>query len=306
MRSLTIRLSLVAVLTLLSVAGTLAGPAWLAVPGGLALAFLLPGFALTGALFARRVLTPLERSVLTPALSMAVMITSGLLLYVAKVGLARTSWTLATAGVTLAALLVELWRHRRPAGRAVREAAEDRAEAEQEEAEEAAVAPSTEVSAAHTVMMKIAPVQRREQRAAEERRHRNRLIRQLLPFLAFAAILGGASWISVTTSLATSDDTITALSAAPPGEAGDDDTREVVVSASGLLAEEGPYTVKVSAVAGDTEQARSVAVTADGTWTETMTIPADERVTIGLYRSGDTSAYRIISISETETVSDGD
>ena len=82
-------------------AGVLAGPSPTAIAGGMLLGFVLPGLALTEVLFRRRTLSPVERIVLAPALSLAVLIVSGLLLYVAGVHLDRTSWTLAAAGVAL-------------------------------------------------------------------------------------------------------------------------------------------------------------------------------------------------------------
>ncbi len=96
-----------AVVTVASAAAALAGPAPLAAVGGLLLAFVLPGLALTAIIFRNRTLSAVERTVLAPALSLAVLVVSGLLLYVAGFRLDRTSWTLAVAGATLLALALK-------------------------------------------------------------------------------------------------------------------------------------------------------------------------------------------------------
>ncbi|MEV6491355.1 hypothetical protein AB0M20_22485, partial [Actinoplanes sp. NPDC051633] len=93
--------------TVLCSAGVLAGPAALAVPAGLLLAFLLPGLALTALIFRYRVLTGVERAVLAPALSMATMIVAGMGIYVAGFRLDRVSWTIATTAITLLVLALK-------------------------------------------------------------------------------------------------------------------------------------------------------------------------------------------------------
>jgi hypothetical protein len=123
------------------------------------------------------------------------------------------------------------------------------------------------------------------------------LLRQFLPLVVVAAVLGGASWLSFATSRDTHDTTVTALSAAPSGPVGGNGNRTVRVAASGLLAADGPYTVRVSGPAGTTTLERTVAVNGDGTWTEALSLPGAQRLTVNLYRSGDTTAYRTLFIS---------
>jgi hypothetical protein len=146
--------------------------------------------------------------------------------------------------------------------------------------------------------MSIVPVLEDEQgSAAEDQAHRRRLLRQFLPLVVVAAVLGGASWLSFETSRATHDTVVTALSAAPPGPVNAAGNRTVRVSATGLLAEDGPYTVSVTGPAGTTPVRRTVAVTGDGTWSEALNLPAARRMTVSLYRAGDTTAYRTLVIS---------
>ncbi|WP_067500926.1 hypothetical protein [Actinoplanes sp. TFC3] len=276
--------------TTLSALAVALGPLPLTVAGGLLLGLVLPGIALTGALLRGRDLAVVERITLAPALSLATLVISGLVLYVCGAPLNRVSWTAATAGVTILALIAALF----PVPRSITVAEPA------EVTEPVAVAAAPAMTEAHTIVMSVVPPTPEEQLAAEYRTKRNRLIRQSLPLLLVIAVLGGASWISYHTSRETFQTTVTALSAAPAGPVGNDGNRTVVVSASGLLPEDGPYTVRVSAVAGKTPASRSVAVSDSGAWSETLTVPGDERVTIALYRSGDTSAYRTISVSATE------
>ncbi|GAA2483171.1 DUF1616 domain-containing protein [Winogradskya humida] len=362
--------------TTLSALAVLLGPQPLPIIGGLLLGLVLPGTALTGALLRDRTLTVVERVTLAPALSMAVLVVAGLVIYLCRLPLDRVTWTAATAGVTIAALIAALIPSRSPAnsrgvpgsagpdaGSSGR-AASDRGSsgpdssgpdssgpdssgsgssgsgpsgpglsgstssglassglassglASSGAASSAAAAsgpagggaagdsPRPRVAAAeptmteaHTIVMQVVPPTTEERLAAEYKMKRNRLIKQSLPLLLVAAILGGASWLSFHTSRETYKTTVTALSAEPAGAVASDGNRTVVVSASGLLDEDAPYKVTVNPVAASTKASRTITASAAGTWRETLTIPGDERVTISLYRSGDTTAYRTISIS---------
>ncbi|AGL18378.1 hypothetical protein [Actinoplanes sp. N902-109] len=293
--------------TSLSALAVLLGPAPVSVPGGLLLGFVLPGAALTGALLRRRELTTVERIALAPALSMATLVVTGLLLYVCRVPLDRSSWTAATAGVSVLGLLATALRRPAPETGPSDAGPPDAEPLDAGPLDAGApaggpvpVGPVPEMADAHTIVMSVVPPARQEVVAAEYRAKRARLVRQSLPLLLVVAVLGGASWLSLRTSAETSRTTVTALSAAPASPVNSAGNRTVVVSASGLAAAEGPYTVRVSAVAGRTARTRTVAVTGAGTWSETMTVPGGVRVTIGLYRSGDTTAYRSISVSATE------
>jgi hypothetical protein len=240
---------LVAALTVAAGAAVLFAPRALAVAGGLLLGFVLPGTALLG-LFRRRALTAVERTVLTPALSMGVIIAAGLVVHVAGLRIDRLAWTVACAGVTLAAVVAaRVLRGRAPV---------DGAPADGEQ----------------TVRL-----------------------RQFLPLVLVAAMLGGAGWLSFHTSRAAHDTVVTALSATPSGPVDVAGTRAVRVSATGLLAAEGPYTIRVTGPAGSTVLQRTVAVTRDGTWTETLRLPGAQRMTVDLYRSGDATAHRTLFLS---------
>jgi uncharacterized protein DUF1616 len=92
--------------TVAATALTMAGVPMLGAVAGLALAFVLPGHALVGAVFARLALSRVERIVLTPALSLAVLVLGGLLLDIAQIRLTLGAWSLITGTVTVIAALV--------------------------------------------------------------------------------------------------------------------------------------------------------------------------------------------------------
>jgi hypothetical protein len=271
-----------AALAVVSGAAVLYAPRPLAVACGLLLGFVLPGLALLEVLFRRRALTTVERAVLTPALSMGVLIVAGLLIHVTGLPIDRLAWTVATVVVTVAAVITApLLPARRV--RAVQTVG----------APAAPPPPLDEVADAHTIVMSVVPVAP----VAGEEQTRRRLLRQLLPLVVVAAVLGGASWLSFATSRDTHHTVVTALSAAPPGPVDSAGNRTVRVSATGLLAADGPYTIRVTGPAGTATVERTVAVTGDGSWSETLSLPGTRRLTVNLYRSGDTTAYRTLFIS---------
>ena len=237
-------------------AAVLFAPRPLAVAGGLLLGFVLPGTALLGALFRRRTLSPVEQSVLAPALSMAVLIVAGLVGHVAGLRIDRLAWTGATVGVTLVAVVAaRLLGRRAPAA---------------------------------------GPPDRLPRPTGRQ------LLRQVLPLALVAAVLGGASWLSFDTSRDSHDTVVTALSATPSGPVNAAGNRTVRVSASGLQAGDGPYQVRVTGTARTPTVERTVAVTGDGTWTAALSMPGGQRMTVSLYRAGDTTAFRTLSVSAVE------
>lgn len=290
---------LIAVLAVASGAAVLAGPAPLAIAGGLLLAFLLPGLALLRVFFRGRDLTAVERMVLAPALSMGVLIAAGLVTYVVRLRIDRVSWTVATASVTLAALIAAQLMRRVPAAPEPRPVGEQ--QVRREVGEQTVRLPVHGMAEAATVVMSIVPVLDDEQETADQyQAQRRRLARQLLPLLLVVAVLGGASWLSFSTSRSTHNTTVTALSAAPSGPVDADGNRQVQVSASGLLAVEGPYRLTVTGTTKVAAVERTIAVTGAGTWAESLALPGAQRLTVNLYRWGDTTAYRTLFISAVE------
>jgi hypothetical protein len=313
-----------AVLTLAAAAGVLAGPAPAAVAGGLLLGLVLPGLALTATLFRGRPLTAVERTVLAPALSLAVLVVGGLLVYVSGYPLDRPAWTAVTAGVTLLGLVVPAVPLPRPSvRRAVAAAARETEMADLAAAAKLAVqvavgeqrvriTPGEETGRPRpagsaddaTVLLPVVrdtgpgpvvpplvpvrPIQKPPLR---------RIARQLVPMVLVLAVLGGASWLSFHSSRTNYDRSVTALSAAPPPAADAQGNRTVTVTASGLVAADGPY--RIAVLGSGTVARRTVAVPGDGTWTARFTL-GRARTAIALYRASDTTAYRTLYVAAAE------
>ncbi|MEV4704240.1 hypothetical protein [Actinoplanes sp. NPDC049316] len=291
---------ILAAVTVAAGAAVLLGPLPLSVAGGLLLGFVLPGMALTGVLFRGRELTAVERTTLAPALSMAALVVSGLAVHVCGLALDRLSWTVATAGVTLLALIVPAVLPRGvPAGAP---AAEEEPRPVGERLSRIQLAPPdvAVITEARTVVMSVVPPEDEEHVAAEEKARRGRLVRQLLPLVLVMAVLGGASWLSFGTSRETFETTVTALSAAPSGPVDSAGNRTVAVSASGLVRADGPYTLAVTGPGGASVARRTISVTGDGSWSETLSLPAEQRLAVNLFRAGDATAYRTLYISAAE------
>jgi hypothetical protein len=299
---------LVGVVTVVSTAAVLIGPAPLPVAGGLLLGFVLPGLALTDLLFRHRTLSAVERTVLTPALSLAVLVLSGLLLYVSGVHLDRTSWTLAAAGVTMLALVAEAVRER---------TRQNRDGYEHDGADEAAGA-RIPVAAGRDAPTELIPVIRDgdpppaglpkkprpapppgpfAQRSPEQRLEIRRVLRQLLPMVLVLTVLAGAGYLSYVSSHESYDVTVTSLSAAPPGPVNAAGVHSVEVTAGGLVDDAGPYLLRVTDSVGGRVTERAVPVDDDGVWSAVLALPADERVTVGLFRAGDVVAYRSLIVA---------
>jgi hypothetical protein len=190
------------VLAGLTVAASVAvefGPLPVSLPGGLLLAFVLPGHALNEAIFrpGRRDIGVVERAMLVPSLSLAVLVLGGLVLWSAGGNLNRTSWTLVCAVTTLVATGAAYYRTLR-----------------------AEPAPAGE---------KSPPVPRSTQ---------ERLIRDVLPLTLAVLLVAGAGVWSYADSVNTYDVAVSTLSAQPPGPVDADGNRAVRVSATGLAAGE--------------------------------------------------------------------
>ena len=79
----------------------------------LPLVLVLPGYALTSALFVGQAFGIIERLVFSLGISLVIVISGGLLLDVTPFGLGSDSWAVLLGGITLAASIVTLVRRRR-------------------------------------------------------------------------------------------------------------------------------------------------------------------------------------------------
>ena len=286
--------------TVAAAAGVLVGPSAVAVPGGLLLGLVLPGLAVTATLFRGRALTAVERTVLAPAVSLAVLVIGGLAINVSGFALDRTAWTAVTAGIALLALIgpaVPL--PRRGPQRASAAAAKEAEIATLALAAKAAVqASSREVGEQRVRIIPPPPVDGRGFVPRRDKPPLKRIGRQLLPMVLVLAVLGAASWLSYVSSRNSYHTTVTALSAAPPGAPNAAGHRTVTVTASGLVAADGPYRVTVVERGGAVTSRRTVPVLGSGTWTAGLSV-GRVRTTISLYRASDATAYRTLTVAAT-------
>ena len=330
------------------------GPA--AIAGGLLLALVLPGFAVTEFVLRGRTLARVERAVLAPALSLAVLVVAGLIIYVAGIALHRTAWTVATVGVTLLALAgatapkstltlytriidalvdedeksVKTAPAPEPETRALMEAPEpvrsgagtgravvvqplhtsegDEGGLPGEETMRIVVPPRGKDD---TLVIPAVVVEEQAQanvgRPAVERtstpsavKPPRPLVWQLAPLLLVVGLLGGASWLSYDNSRDSYATTVTALSAEPSGPLDSDGNRSVVVGVTGLVAADGPYTLSTTGSTSAATTTRTIAVNEAGTWSQSLTLPGAQRITVTLRRAGETAAFRTLYLSAVE------
>ena len=320
-----------ALLTVAAGAAVLFGPQLLALVSGLLLALVLPGMAITEGVLRGRKLARVERIVLAPALSLAVLVLAGLIVYATGFRLEKVAWTSATVGVTLAGLTLaavpRAWgavaarfgaylvaedddddAPKKAAGPAPLVAAPASAAPVGEETgqilprgrEDTLVLPAVvleEQARAKVAEQAEKPAKKPEPKPAKPPR---RLVWQAAPLLLVVALLGGASWLSYASSKNSYETTVTALSAAPSGPVNSAGTRAVAVTATGLIAADGPYTLVATGSESTSTLRRTIEVTGSGTWSQSLTLPGSQRITVNLYRAGESAAYRTLYISPVE------
>lgn len=256
-----VRAGVLAGLTVLAALAVEFGHLVLSVPAGLVLAFVLPGYALTEAIFraGRRDIGVVERSVLVPSLSLAVLVLGGLALWAAGGALNRTTWTLICGLTTLIAVGVAYHRTRR------------------------APAPATGGS-----------------KAPAEPRYRitqERLVKDILPLTLAVLLLAVAGVWSFADSVNTYDVRVTSLSASEPGPVDAEGDRVVQVTAAGLEGVSGPYRMILTGTGGRELSRHDIAPSTDGDWTGRVTVPSDQRVTLNLFRGAEPDPFRTLIIA---------
>ncbi|MEU4428285.1 DUF1616 domain-containing protein [Actinoplanes sp. NPDC024001] len=272
----TARAGALAGLTVASGAAVLAGPLVLSVPGGLLLAFVLPGFALAEAIFrpGRRDVGVVERIILVPALSLAVLVLGGLGLWGIGGSLNQAGWLSIAAAVTLIATGVAVTRAR--------------------------IAPEAETAEPATTRISTAAgvtPQAGSGPAWLPRISRRRLVRDVLPLTLAVGLLAGIGWWSFADSQRTYDTTVTTLSAAPPGPVDPDGNRSVQLTATGLADTGGPYRLVLSDTSGDELSEHRLTPDTDGDWSGRVSVPGAQRVTVNLFRASEDAAFRTVIIA---------
>lgn len=270
-------------------AAVLRGPQPLIIAGGLLLALLLPGLALTDLLM-RRTVSATERAVLGPALSLALIIVGGLAVYVAGADLNRTTWTALTVGTTIGATLIAALRGEKTQAAVVEPAAAVTTAglpvtvgASTIEGTGGIVRPGMTItldepsSGAPAVQPTLRPLT---------------FLVRALPLLLAGAVLGGAAWLSLDSSRRSTEATVTALSAVQSGPVTTTGTRPVRVTVTGLTGERAPWSIVINSSDGR-ELQRRVLAERSGDWSATLLVTATDRISVNLFRSGDAAPYRI-------------
>jgi hypothetical protein len=274
------------------------------VVGGLLLTLVLPGAAVTWAVFPRQGLSTVERLVLASAFSLATLALGGLGLHVAGVRLTQLSWTVLTAGVTvLAAIVGQLRQRPAPARTAGQPESVDQVEevgqagqpesvdrAEEPDGSDQAGQPEPELDPAGagsgTPYARVAGRRRRVtfRRAAL----------RLAPLVLTAVLLAAAGWFSLQGAARQSTEPFSALQMVPafaseaPGP-----TRTVSVGLDCHERADTDYLLRVRGPAGFTRTLRARLRPGEG-WARQVSVPSTGRVTVDLYRDGETSAYRTV------------
>ncbi|GAA1620228.1 DUF1616 domain-containing protein [Actinoplanes couchii] len=256
-----VRAGVLAGLTVVTALAVAFAPIWIAVPFGLLLAFVLPGLALTEAVIrpGRRDLGVVERIVLVPSLSLAVLVLGGLALWSIGGNLNRTSWMLVCAVTTLAGVGVAFYR-------------------------------------AQNIVPVLTGGPAEEPRE-KYRFTQERLVKDVLPLTLAVLLLGVAGVWSFADSVNTYDVRVTSLSAEAPGPVDAEGNRVVQVTADGLEVASGPYRMVLVGTTGQQLSKHDIAPDTDGDWTGRITVPSDQRVTVNLFRGAETEPFRTLIIA---------
>jgi hypothetical protein len=270
--------------TLVAGAFVLTGFRPLMVAGGLPLALVLPGLALTAALFPRPDrLVAVERVLLVPALSLGTLVLGGLFAWAVRAPLHRPTWVALSVAVTLAALLRTAWVPAERSGSGLAGVRGGR---------------SRLPTPADSTLVLPVFLDREGLFEPEPTSRRRRVLGQALPAALAVLMLAGAAWLSLATSIRTHQVTVTTLSVVPPGPADASGTRTVKVNATGLSTS-AAYTLQVTSPTANTTTA--VAADENGLWTSTLQLPGDERLTLALYRAGEATPMRTVIIASAAT-----
>ncbi|HKT00271.1 MAG TPA: DUF1616 domain-containing protein [Rugosimonospora sp.] len=235
------------------------GPA--RVVAGLALSLVLPGWAMTRALFPGRSLRIIEAIPLAAVLSLLLAAVGGLAMYAAGARLSRVSWSELGAATTVVAAVLGYLRRRRS----------NAANWSIVDTEEQGAVPATAASLST----------------------RSALLR-LSPLVLAVLLVAGAVAVSWRSAYRADAVAFTELSIVPAGPQPKAATSQQVVI--GVICHENAttqYRVLVHGP-GTFQTTLTARVRQGATWARTVTVPAPGTVTVDLYRTVDQSPYRTV------------
>lgn len=237
--------------------------------GGALLAFVLPGFAATGALFLTRPLSTVERAVLAPALSLAVVVLGGLIVDVLGMRLTAGTWGGLTAIATVLLAGVRYLRE----FLAARDAARD----------------------GRPVTVDAVPDEESGRFAAADRRT---AVLKLGSLALVAVLIGGAFWIAMRSAHHPTGAGYTALSIIQEDDNNPSDgMRPVTVAVECHEDDTTRYLVQVQGAPSGTLIRTVVSLDPGEVWKSDLLVPGADKVTAELFKGTDTTPYRSVFLS---------
>lgn len=233
--------------------------------GGALLAFALPGIAATGALFPTRPLSNVERAVLAPALSLAVVVLGGLLVDVLGMRLTAGTWGGLTAIATVVLAAVRYLREFL--------AARD----------------------GRPVTVDAVPDEESGRFAAADRRT---AVLKLGSLALVAVLLGGAFWIAMRGAHHQTEAGYTALSIIQEDDNNPGDgMRPVTVAVECHEDDTTRYLVQVQGAPSGTVTRIVVSLDPGEVFKSDLLVPSADKVTAELFKGTDTTPYRSVFLS---------
>ncbi len=235
---------------------------------GLALAFVLPGYAAAGALFGTVKISRIERAVVATCMSLGFLIIGGILVFVGGARLTSTTWSALTAIATVVLTVIGLGRwflvHR------VFGTMDDLHKDDIEPA------PSDELA----------------------RPSRWRIAARLAPFLLVLVFLGGASWVGWQSATKPDKHPFTALSMILTDDHNTTDKlRPVALAVECEEKTRTSYTLTVHGPSGTLIKQYAFTLQPGQIWKESLEVSTTESATADLFRSTDAAPYRSVFVS---------
>jgi hypothetical protein len=263
---------------------TAGGPSVIAVAFGLIFALILPGYAITRLLGHARDLSRIEELLCIPALSMASIVIGGLVIDVAGFTLTRSTWAVFLAGVTEAALVLDLvlpWRNGITAGDTVSSTGM------------ASTGMATTGMAWAGGASTIAPATVRTAGASRlSRRGTTLIVGGLLAATALVAVvtmvIGEKDAVATQPPAATAIGMVPAFATEAPGS-----TRTVSLYVWNGEGSPTTFTIRLTGTGKFTDTIRAT-VYDNSQWSGRAKVPSTGKVTAELFRPGDKTPYRTV------------